>query len=100
MALQSTIDRINDAVIALGQQKDLLLRGNAQQPDPSDVFAARGRVRIVCKALDTIGIEYDATDFSFEDAVDDVGFDRAADRADERHALRGLCCLNDEDFDR
>ena len=101
MASQSTIDRINDAIAVLGVQKDLLLRGNAQRPDYFDVLEARDRVRAVCKALDAIGLEYDATDLSFEDAVSDVGFDRAADRADERlRAPRGLRCLIDEDYAR
>jgi hypothetical protein len=84
MTTQSTIDRINDAIIALGQVKDLILRGNADRPNAQDVLGARCRTYAVAEALDAIGYEYDATEASIAKAVDDMGFEEAAVNADER----------------
>ena len=84
MTTQSTIDRINDAIIALGRQKDRLLRGNARRPDSEDALFAEICVRIVASAGDAIGFEYDAADASLVRAVDDMGWPQASINADDR----------------
>lgn len=84
MALQSTIDRINDAIAALGQQKDLLLRGNSDRPNSDDIAGLSRHVRSVCIALDDVCDEYEIQDASFASWACDVDFDRAGELADER----------------
>jgi len=84
MTRQIVIDRINDAVIALANQKDLLMRGNADRPSSIDIEDVAGRARLICAALDTICEEYGVDDSNFSYVAGDVDFVRAGEEADER----------------
>lgn len=99
MASQSTIDRINDAIAALGREKDALLRGFTRTP--TDLADGERDARIICQALNEICLAYGADDADFIRALDEAGFSFASDRAEERmRERRRPAVFADEDYDR
>lgn len=94
MALQSTIDRINDAVVALAQTKDLLLRGGDIPSLGSELVRSRRawleariahrRAFLAEKEIDNEVIEGERYDLAFETYNATADAERSAYAAYER----------------
>ena len=101
MADLQTIELINGEIVALGAQKGRLPLGNADRPDRADLMLLRGRIQIVCRALDAICREYEIEDADFRDWAADLNFERVAERAEERRREKcGPRYVMDEDYCR